>query len=267
MTDQDLGFAERVHAAQWAFDWIMTNDGNEGLTNGLWATTMRAQSRSNSGRGSRSEKARPHKAQGRSPSDFSPLGQFQCILNVDAEIPDCVLNLGMAKKDLDRSKVTSGLVDHGSLRSPEGMRAVILPTQPNRSNPLIDQSGVLPSAEMIGVVYSTGKGIVIDCSSPSLKPSKQTSPDLGRNLELHRASSLLLDDHRASSNFVARDEGPDFDFYQIAAAELAVDGKIEQRTISHPSLSVEKEAHGPNLALLQGLLDADLFAGVPSRST
>jgi hypothetical protein len=37
---------------------------------------------------------------------------------------------------------------------------------------------------------------------------------------------------------LARDEGPDFDFDQIATAELAVDGEIEQRTISHPSFSV-----------------------------
>lgn len=84
---------------------------------------------------------------------------------------------------------------------------------------------------MIRVVDATGKGIVIDCSSPSLKPGKQTSSDLGRDLELHGSSSLPLDDHRASSNFVARDNGPDFDFYQIAAAELAVDGKMEKCSI------------------------------------
>lgn len=123
---------------------------------------------------------------------------------------------------------------------------------------------------MTGVAHSARKGKVIDCSSPSLKPSKQTCPDFGRNLELYGASSLLLDDHRASSYFVARDEGSDFDLHQIAAAELAVDGKIEQRTISHPSFSVEKEAHCPNLALLQGLLDANLFpafqAGRPSAA-
>jgi hypothetical protein len=69
------------------------------------------------------------------------------------------------------------------------MRPVVLPAQSNSSDPLIDQSGVLPSAEMICVVYSTGKGIVIDRSSPSLKPGKQTSSDLGRNLELHGAQS------------------------------------------------------------------------------
>jgi hypothetical protein len=64
-------------------------------------------------------RARPQNAQGRSPSDFSALGQFQCILNVDAGIPDCVLDLGMAKQHLDRSKVSSGVIDHGSLRPPQ----------------------------------------------------------------------------------------------------------------------------------------------------
>lgn len=70
-----------------------------------------------------------------------------------------------------------------------------------------------------------------------------------------------------SSNFVARDQNPDFHFYQIAAAELAVDGKIEKRTFSHPSFPVEKEMHCADLALLQGLLDTNLLACIPSRST
>jgi hypothetical protein len=108
----------------------------------------------------------------------------------------------------------------------------MLPTKPDRRHPLIDQPGVLPSAEMISAVDATGKGIVIDCSSPSLKPGEQTSSDLGRNFELRGSSSLLLDNHRASPNIVACDECPNSQFYQIAAAELAVDGKIEKRSIS-----------------------------------
>jgi hypothetical protein len=107
---------------------------------------------------------------------------------------------------------------------------------------------------MVSVVDATGKGIVIDCSSPSLEPGKQTSSDLGRNFELHWSSSLLLDDSRPSSNVVAGDECPDFQLYQIAAAELAVDGKIEKRPISHPSFTVQEEADCPDLALLQRLL-------------
>ena len=147
------------------------------------------------------------------------------------------------------------------------MRTVILPTKPDRRYPLIDQSGVLPSAEMICVVDATGKGIVIDCSSPSLKPGKQTSSDLSCDFELHGSSSRLLDDHRPSSNVVAGYECPDFQLYQIAATELAVDGKIKKRPISHPSFTIEKEADCPDLALFKGLLDTNLFTRVPSRST
>jgi hypothetical protein len=64
---------------------------------------------------------------------------------------------------------------------------------------------------------------------------------------------------------MASDEGPDFEFYQIAAAELAIDRKVEKRAISRPSFSVEEEADCPDLALLQGLLDANLLSCVPSR--
>ena len=111
---------------------------------------------------------------------------------------------------------------------------------------------------MICVIDPTGKGIVNDRSSPPLKPGTQGGPDLGRN--------LLLNDHRASANLFARDEGSDFDFNEIAVAELAVDGEIEQRTISHSPFSVQEEADRPNLALLQRFLDANLSTGIPCRS-
>ncbi|MDH4441825.1 MAG: hypothetical protein QE284_15735 [Rhizobium sp.] len=146
----------------------------------------------------------------------------------------------MAKQDLDRSKIACGLVDHGSLRSPQGMRTVILPTKPDRRQPLIDQSGVLPSAELTSAVDATGKGIVIDCSSPSLKPGKQTRPDLNRNFELHGSSSLLLDDHRPSSNVVAGDECPDFQLCKIAAAETIDDAAVHITSVRPRLPSVAK---------------------------
>jgi hypothetical protein len=100
---------------------------------------------------------------------------------------------------------------------------------------------------------------------PSVKRAREKAEGIRRARKL--AQKKLNRDHRTSSNFVARDKSPYFHFYQIAAAELAVYGKIEKRTISHRSFSVEKETHCPDLALLQGLLDANLLACVPSRST
>lgn len=119
---------------------------------------------------------------------------------------------------------------------------------------------------MIGMLDPTGKGVVVNCAASPFKPCKQTCPDVGRDLELYGTTCLLLDDHGAGSNFLTHNEGSDFDLNKIAASKLTVDCEIKQRAISHPPLSVEEEADRPNLALLQGLLDADFSAGVPSRS-
>jgi hypothetical protein len=59
--------------------------------------------------------------------------------------------------------------------------------------------------------------------------------------------------------FVARDESPDFHFTKSQPRRLLSMAKIERRSISHPSFSVEKDAHCPDLALLHGLLDANLL--------
>jgi len=166
------------------------------------------------------------------------LRQFQRILYVDPEVTDRVLDLGVSKQNLDRAKIASRLVNHCSLRASKRMSSVVLTPQPNGRHPLVNQPGILWSAEVIGVVDSTGKRIVIDSSSPTLKPGKQACPDLGRNLELNWTSSFLLDDHGTSTNFLACDERPNFDLDEIATSELAVDSEIEQRAVSHSSLSV-----------------------------
>lgn len=94
---------------------------------------------------------------------------------------------------------------------------------------------------MISVVDATGKGIVIDCSSPSLKPGEQTSSDIGRNLELHGSSGLLLNDHRASSNFLARNESPYSHFYEIVARSfLSMARPKSARSLIPPSRSRKK---------------------------
>ncbi|MBL0374590.1 hypothetical protein JJB09_21495 [Rhizobium sp. KVB221] len=55
---------------------------------------------------------------------------------------------------------------------------------------------------MIGMIDSTGKGVVVNCSASPFKPCKQACPDFGRDLELYRTTGLLLDDHGAGSNFL-----------------------------------------------------------------
>jgi hypothetical protein len=87
------------------------------------------------------------------------------------------------------------------------VRAVIFTAQPNRSDPLIDQSGILASAgDQHDQPYY---GEVSDCAASSFKPGKQTCLDVRRELELYRTSGFLLDDSIACSDLLACDEGSD----------------------------------------------------------
>ena len=53
-------------------------------------------------------------------------------------------------------------------------------------------------------------------------------------------------------------------FIKIAATQLAIDCKIEQRAITQPTFPIEKEADCPNLSRLQRSFRADLPARIPS---
>jgi hypothetical protein len=46
------------------------------------------------------------------------------ILNVAPEIPDRVLDLGLAEQNLDCTQISSLSVDHGGLGAPHGVGAV-----------------------------------------------------------------------------------------------------------------------------------------------
>jgi hypothetical protein len=53
---------------------------------------------------------------------------------------------------------------------------------------------------------------------------------------------------RTGSYFRADDQGADFDRYEIAATQLAIDGEIKQGAITHPPFSIKEEADRPYLA-------------------
>jgi hypothetical protein len=51
-------------------------------------------------------------------SDLGAFGQFQSVLNVNAQVAHRAVDLGMAKKDLNSAEVTSRLVDDRRFRAP-----------------------------------------------------------------------------------------------------------------------------------------------------
>lgn len=98
-------------------------------------------------------------------------------------------------------------------------------------HPFIEQAGILPCAHMAGGIDPAWKGVVVDRPATPLKPGKQAGARIAHQFELDRPPGLLLDDHGAGSYLRTNDQSPDPDPDEIASAQLAVDGEIEQRPI------------------------------------
>ncbi|VXC61504.1 hypothetical protein SPHINGOAX6_30130 [Sphingomonas sp. AX6] len=116
------------------------------------------------------------------------------------------------------------------------------------------------------MIQSTGEHIVIGCSAAALQPRGKAPTRVSGNFELHRPTSLLLDYHSASPNILPGYETADPQLHEVAAPQLAIDGKVKQRAISQPLLSIKKEADRPDLLLRERSLRANRFTGIPGHA-
>jgi hypothetical protein len=82
-------------------------------------------------------------------------------------------------------------------------------------------------------------------------------------LELDRPARLLLCDRSSRPHPAAADKLTDPDLHDVAAAQLAVDGEVEERAVAEASFPVEPEPYGPDLLRLERALCADHASGVP----
>lgn len=196
-------------------------------------------------------------------SDFDALGQDKSILNVDPEIPDRVLDLGMAEQNLDRTQISSRAVDHGRFGAPHGVGAVVFPPQSDRGDPFIDEPGILPRAHRMAGTDTAWKHEIIDGATPPQQPCCEARAGVRGNFKLHRSPGLPLNDHRAVADFSSGHEIADLQLNQIAASQLAIDRQVEQGAVSEPLLAIKEESDRPDLLLGKRPLGADGSASIP----
>jgi hypothetical protein len=173
------------------------------------------------------------------------LGERERVFDVDAEIANRTLDLGVAEQYLDRPEVAGRLVDDRRLCPPQRMRAVIFSAQPSASHPFVDQPGVLSGAKMLRAVVPARESIVVERAATMLKPRLDAGSRRLKQFELHGPAGLLLHNRRPRPDPAAADEIANTDFDDVAAAQLAVDGKVEQGPVTQPLLrsSQKRIAH------------------------
>ena len=76
----------------------------------------------------------------------------------------------------------------------------------------------------------------------------------------------MLDNRRPVSHAASRRDVVDPKANEIASAQLAIDGEIEQRQIAFALLHLKPDTNGPDFFWPQGTLLADEAAFVPRRA-
>jgi len=88
------------------------------------------------------------------------------------------------------------------------------------------------------VIDAARERIVLHRSAATFEPSKEAPACIRHDFKLHWSTDPLLDHHRPRSHLTAGDKVANLYLHQIAASQLAVDRKVEERSISQPMLSV-----------------------------
>ena len=88
-----------------------------------------------------------------------------------------------------------------------------------------------------------------------------------RDLKLHRSLGLLLHNNRPGGDVTALDHIMNAKADQIAPAQLAVDGGVEQREFPAPMIQLQSNPNGPDLLQLQRWFLTEQLGFVPRYDT
>ena len=91
------------------------------------------------------------------------------------------------------------------------MGAVVLPAKSDPSDPFVDEPGILPAADMIGMINPAREGVVVESPSSTFEPSEQTATCRLEEFELNGAAGFLLDYDGSRANPAAADKVADLD--------------------------------------------------------
>jgi hypothetical protein len=112
-------------------------------------------------------------------------------------------------------------------------------------------------------ISSAGKDVLVKRATAPFKPLEQACASGLQELELHRATSLLLNDDGSLADAGSTDQLINLNLHEVATAKLAVDRQVEERAIAQALLLLKEEAHSPHLLWQERALSAELTANIP----
>ncbi len=111
------------------------------------------------------------------------------------------------------------------------MSAVTLSLEANAGDLLVNEAGILPRAHVLHIIVAAGKDEVVQSAAATLKPRSQRLAGRFDDFELHAAFDLLLHYNRAIPDPAADDYVAAAHLDGVAAAQLAIDRKVEKSSV------------------------------------
>src|SRR5213593_147553 len=118
--------------------------------------------------------------------------------------------------------------------------------KPNRSRPGMNDPGILPSRKVRRRQHTARKEELLRLQASGRDPPTDRLPRLFGDLELHRPQGLLLHDNRAWGDMTALEHIANVKPHQVAPAQLAVDGEIEQCEFPGLMIQLQSNPDGPD---------------------
>lgn len=194
------------------------------------------------------------------------LGERQGVLDVDAEVTHRAVHLRVAEQQLDRTQVSGLLVDLRHLGPPHRMRAVGARLQADRHDPPPDDPGILSRRQVRAAVDSAGPQELQADHFGIAHPALEGQPRRLGDLEPDRLPRLALDHRGAFLDPPGGEDIPDPEADEIATAQLAVHGHVEQRQVARIARHLEADANGPDMPGQKRAFLADDAALVPRHA-
>ena len=158
----------------------------------------------------------------------------------------------MAEQQLHGPQVLRAAVDQGRRGPAQRVGAVVRRVQRDHRHPAVDQPGILPAGQVGRLAHPACERKSLGPELGVRDPGGDRFPGLVGRLELHRLLCLVLEDDGAVRHRAAVGDVADAQRDQVAAAQLAVDRKVEQGEVAQPLRQLQADPDRPDLATFSG---------------
>jgi hypothetical protein len=189
--------------------------------------------------------------------EFDLLRDAQRVVDLDAEITNRAFQLRMPEQQLNGSQVARLLVNLCYLGSPHRVRSVGRAIKSSTFDPLMHDACVLPGRDVRMVMNPAWEKILPGAELGVGHPVAHRGPRLLGNLELDGPACFLLDHSGAVPDMPSYADVVDPEPHQIASAQLAIEGEIEQSEIAATIFKLQPNADRPDLLRFERALLAD----------